>query len=376
MAKRMIVMLIAVAVVFGGVFGFITFRNHMIAKFMSSMGVPPQTVATSVAAVEDWQPSLQGIGNVRAVNGADLSSQVAGIVSALHFESGADVKEGTLLVELESGDEVAKLQSLKAVAALAQITLDRDERQLKVQGVSQQVVDSDRENLKNAQAQVAQQQALVDYKFIKAPFDGRLGIRQVDLGQYLAAGATMVTLQALDPIFVDFTLPQQNLDRLKVGQKVTALVDTYPGRAFPGEISAINPKIDQATRNVQIRAKVSNADHALLPGMYATVRIDIGAPERHVTLPQTAVAYDSYGSSVYVVDDKGKDADGHPKLTARSVLVTTGETRGDQVAVLDGVKEGETVVVAGQNKLRNGMPIIVDNTVKPKIDANPKPVDQ
>ena len=372
----MIVMLIAVAVVFGGVFGFITFRNHMIAKYMSSMGVPPQTVATAVAAVEDWQPRLQGIGTLRALNGADLSSQVSGTVSAIHFESGADVKAGALLVELASGDEVAKLQSLKASAALAQITLDRDERQLKVQGVSQQVVDADRENLKNAQAQVAQQQALVDYKFIKAPFDGHLGIRQVDLGQYLAAGTTMVTLQALDPIFIDFTLPQQNLDRVKVGQKVTASIDTYPGRAFPGGIAAINPKVDQATRNVQIRAKLANADHALLPGMYATVQIDAGAPERHVTLPQTAIAYSSYGTSVYIIDNQGKDADGHPKLTARSVFITTGETRGDQVAVLAGVKEGDIVVSAGQNKLRSGMSVIVDNSVKPKIEANPAPVDQ
>ena len=376
MAKRMIIMLIAAGVVFGGVFGIIAFGHHMRDKFMAARGIPPQTVATTVAGLDDWQPRLEGVGSLRAVNGADLSSQVAGTVSALHFDSGAYVKQGTLLVELASADDVAKLQALRATAALAQITLDRDERQLKVQGVSQQVVDADRENLKNAEAQVVQQQALVEYKFIKAPFDGRLGIRQVDLGQYLAAGTTMVTLQALDPIFVDFTLPQQNLDRIKVGQKVSALIDTYPGRPFPGEISAINPKVDQATRTVQVRATLKNADHALLPGMYATVQIDVGAPERHVTLPQTAIAYNSYGSEVYVVDDQGKDGNGRPKLMARSVFVTTGSARGDQVTVLSGVKEGDTVVVAGQNKLRNGMPIIVDNSVKPVIEADPKPVDQ
>jgi membrane fusion protein (multidrug efflux system) len=313
---------------------------------------------------------------LRAVNGADLSAQVAGIVAAIHFESGADVKAGTLLVELASGDDVAKLQSLKAAAALAQLTLDRDQRQLKVQGVSQQVVDADTENLKSAQAQVTQQQVLVDYKFIKAPFDGRLGIRQVDLGQYLAAGTNMVTLQALDPIFVDFTLPQQNLDRIKVGQKVVAKVDTFPGRDFPGEIAAINPKVDLATRNVQVRARLANADRALLPGMYATVVIQVGAPARLVTLPQTAITYNSYGTSIFVVDEQGKDADGHPKLTARSVFVTPGETRGDQVAILSGVKEGDVVVSAGQNKLRNGAVVIVNNTIKPKIESNPSPVDQ
>jgi membrane fusion protein (multidrug efflux system) len=376
MKMRMFIMLVAVALVFGGVFGYITFGHYMRDKFMSHMGIPPQTIATTVAGYQDWQPGLEGVGSLRAVNGADLSAQVSGIVSALHFESGADVKAGTLLVELASADDVAKLQSLKATAALAQITLDRDQRQLKVQGVSQQTVDADEQNLKNAQALVAEQQATVDYKFIRAPFDGHLGIRQVDLGQYLGAGTTMVTLQALDPIFVDFYLPQQNLDELKVGQKVIGKVDTYPDREFPGEISAINPKVDSATRNVQIRATLANSDHALLPGMYATVQIQVGKQQHVITLPQTAIAYNSFGSTVFLVDDKGKDADGHPQLVARSAFVTTGKTRGDQVQVLKGVKEGDTVVVAGQIKLRTGFPVIVNNSLLPKADANPLPTDQ
>jgi membrane fusion protein (multidrug efflux system) len=329
-----------------------------------------------VAGTQDWQPQLEGVGSLRAVNGADLSSQVAGTVSALHFESGADVKAGTLLVELQSADDVGKLQSLKAMAALAQITLDRDEKQLKVQGVSQQQVDSDQQNLKNAQALVAQQLATLDYKNIRAPFDGRLGIRQVDLGQYLAAGTTMVTIQSLDPIFVDFDLPQQAIAQLKVGQKVKAKVDTFPGRTFPGEITAINPKIDANTRNVQIRAKLENPDRILLPGMYATVDIDVSAPEQHVTLPSTAIAYNSFGDTVYLVDDKGKDAQGHPKLVVRQVFVKTGATRGDQVAILNGVKNGDTVVVAGQIKLRNGVSVVVDNHLLPKFDAHPTPADQ
>jgi membrane fusion protein (multidrug efflux system) len=186
----------------------------------------------------------------------------------------------------------------------------------------------------------------------------------------------MVTLQALDPIFVDFFLPQQALDRLKVGQTLSARIDTYPDRTFPGEISAINPKIDSGTRNVQVRATLKNPDHALLPGMYATVEIAAGAPTRQLTLPATAIAYNSYGSTVFIVDDNGKDADGHPRGTARQVFVTTGARRGDQVAILSGVKEGEQIVVAGQIKLRNGTPVVVDNSVKPKSDANPAPVDR
>jgi membrane fusion protein (multidrug efflux system) len=375
LARRMIIMLVVVALVFGGIFGFIAFGHYMRDKFMHSMGIPPQTVATMVAGVQDWQTRLEGVGSLRAVNGADLSAQVVGTVSAIHFESGADVKAGTLLVELASGDDVGKLQALKATAALAQITLDRDQRQLKAQGVAQQTVDADAQNLKNAQAQVAQQQAIVDYKNIKAPFDGRLGIRQVDVGQYVAQGTPMVTLQALDPIYVDFYLPQQALAQLKVGQTVNAKIDTYPGRAFPGEISAINPKVDAATRNVLVRATLKNADHALMPGMYATAQIDVGAPEHFVTLPATAITYNSYGSTVFLVDDKGKTEDGRPNLVARQILVTTGATRGDQVAVLNGVKEGDTVVVAGQVKLRNGSVVIIDNKTLPKFDANPVPVD-
>ncbi len=376
LARRMIIMLIVVGLVFGGVFGFIAFGHYMRDKFMHSMGQPPQSVATMVAGSQDWQPRLSGVGSLRAVNGADLSTQVAGTVSALHFDSGADVKAGTLLVELTSADDVAKLQSLKAAAALAQITLDRDQRQLKVQGVSQQTVDTDLQNLKSAQAQVAEQQANLDYKNIKAPFDGRLGIRQVDLGQFVAAGTTMVTLQALDPIFADFYLPQQSLAQLKIGQKARADIDTYPGRDFEGEISAINPKVDSATRNVQIRATFKNPDHLLVPGMYATIDIEVGAPERHVTLPQTAITYNSYGSTVFLIDDQGKDDKGQPKLVARQVFVTTGATRGDQVSVLTGVKDGDTVVVAGGLKLRNGTVVIVDNKILPKNDPAPVPVDQ
>ncbi len=376
MAKRMVLMLIVVGVVLGGVFGFKAYIGHKIQQAIAAQGVPPQTVSTTTAQAQDWQPQLEGVGSVRAVNGADLSGQVSGIVSAIHFESGADVKQGALLVELMAADDIAKLQSLKAAAALAKITYDRDQQQLKAQAVSQQTVDTDAQNLKSAEAQVAQQQATVDYKFIRAPFDGHLGVRQVDIGQYLSAGATIVTLQALDPIYVDFYLPQQALDKINVGQRLTAKIDTYPGENFPGEISAINPKVDISTRNVQVRATLRNPDHKLLPGMFATVDIDTGAPQRYVTLPQTAIAYNPYGNTVYLVENKGKNAQGQDQLVARQTFVTTGATRGDQVAVLSGVKEDDTVVTAGQNKLHNGSPLLINNAVQPTADASPTPVDR
>ncbi len=376
MAKRMILMLILVALVFGGIFGFEAFRSKAIKQFMASLSAPVQTVSTTKAAYQDWQPHLEGVGSLRAVNGADLSAQVSGIVSAIHFESGADVKEGTLLVELTAADDLAKLRSLKATAALAKITFERDQRQLKVQAVSQQTVDTDEQNLKSAEAQVAQQQATIDYKSIRAPFSGQLGIRQVDLGQYLPAGTTIATLQSLDPIFVDFYLPQQAVAQIKVGQSVIAKIDTYPGESFPGELAAISPKVDVASRNVQVRAKLKNPDRKLLPGMYATVAIDTGAAQRYITLPQTAITFNPYGDTVYLVEDKGKGPNGQPQLVARQTFVTTGATRGDQIAVLTGVKEGDSVVTAGQIKLHNGTPIQINNSVEPSNDAHPTPVEE
>jgi membrane fusion protein (multidrug efflux system) len=376
MIKRMIGMLILVGVVFGAIFGFQAFKARMIKTAMASFGAPPQTVSTTTAAYQNWQPQLEAVGSLRAVKGADLAVEVPGIVDEISFKSGDDVRAGAPLLRLRADDDIAKLHSLEAAAELAAITYRRDQKQFKAQAVSQATLDTDAANLKNDKAQVAEQQAVVDKKLLRAPFAGRLGIRQVDLGQYLNAGTAIVTLQALDPIYLDFRLPQQALDRIKVGQPVTARVDTYPEQAFSGEISAINPKVDSSSRNVEVRATLKNPDHKLLPGMYATADVASGQPQRYITLPQTAITFSSYGNTVYIVDDKGKDAGGRPQLVARQSFVTTGATRGDQIAVLSGVKEGETVVTAGQVKLHNGSPLVVDNSVKPTEDANPTPVDQ
>lgn len=376
MLKRMLVMLALTAIVLGGVFGFAAFKSSMITKVMASLANPPQTVSTMVAASQDWQSQLEAVGSVRAVNGANLSAEVAGIVSVLHFESGADVNKGDILLQLESADDIAHLNALKATMTIAQLTFDRDSKLVKTDAVSQQVVDTDKANLLNAESLVAQQQALVDYKTVEAPFAGRLGIRQVDLGQYLPAGTSIVTLQQIDPIYVDFYVPQQALAQIKVGQAVTAKVDTFPDKTFPGQISAINSQVDVATRTVQLRATMQNGDHLLLPGMFATIDIDTAAPQKYVTLPQTAIAFNSYGDIVYLVDDKGKDANGKPQLAARQAFVTTGATRGDQIAVLSGIKDGDVVVTAGQLKLRNGSPVNVDNTVQPANNPDPQPVDK
>jgi membrane fusion protein (multidrug efflux system) len=371
MKRRMVIMLVAVAVVFGGIFGFQAFKAIMIKKFMSSMAQPPQTVTATKATFDQWQPTIEAVGSLRAVKGADLSLEVAGVVDSIAFNSGDDVEEGKPLLKLRAGDDEAKLESLQATAELNQITYDRDQKQFKLQAVSQATLDTDAANLKNANAQVAQQQAILDKKSLRAPFAGHLGIRAVDLGQYLGAGTVIVTLQALDPIFVDFFVPQQSVDQVKLGQSVAVKIDAFLGQTFAGEISAINPKVDASSRNVQVRATLKNADHKLIPGMYATIGIATGAPQNYITLPQTAITFSPYGDTVYIVDGKGNDAGGKPQLVARQSFVTTGATRGDQVAVLKGVNEGDTVVTSGQIKLHNGSTVLIDNSITPAADANP-----
>ena len=362
MIKRMVIMLVAVAVVFGGIFGFQAFKAAMIKKFITALSNPPQTISATTAATSEWQPKIEAIGSLRAVRGADLSLELSGVVESISFNSGDDVAEGASLLKLRTEDDVARLKSLEAMAELAEITLDRAQRLYKTQAAAQATVDSDAANLKNAKAQVAQQQAIIDKKALRAPFAGHLGIRAVDLGQYLGPGTVIVTLQALDPVYVDFFVPQQSVDQVRLSQQVAVKVDAYKDRTFAGEISAINPKVDTTNRNVQIRATLKNPDHQLLPGMYATVDIATGTPTTYVTLPQTAISYNPYGDTVYVVEGKGNDADGKPQLTARQTFVTVGLTRGDQVAILKGVDEGDMIVTAGQIKLHNGSVVLIDNS--------------
>jgi len=376
MTKRMVIMLAAAAVVFGGIFGFQVFKAAMIKKFISAMGSPPQTVSAVSAALSEWRPKVEAVGSLRAVLGADLSLEVAGVVDTITFNSGDDVPQGKQLLKLRAGDDAAKLESLQAMADLSEIVYERDQKQFKMQAVSQATLDTDAANLKNAKAQVAQQQAILDKKILLAPFDGRVGLRLVDLGQYLGAGTVVVTMQALDPIFVDFYVPQQSVDQVRLGQTITVKVDAFRDQTFTGEISALNPKVDAGNRNLQVRAVLQNPEHKLLPGMYATVDIAIGAPQNYITLPQTAITYNPYGDTVYIVDHKGTDANGKPQLTARQTFVTTGPTRGDQVAVLKGIGEGDMIVTAGQIKLHNGSIVLIDNSITPTADAAPVPINR
>jgi membrane fusion protein (multidrug efflux system) len=377
MVKPLLILFVAVAALMGGIYGWHLFvAKKFIEPMLKGMASAPQTVSTTIAAASSWQSQTQALGTLRAVRGADLAAQASGVVDKIHIESGAEVAAGTVLLALKPNDDPAKLAQAEAQAELASITLKRDQEQLEAQAVSQATVDTDTSNLKAARAQVAAQQALIEEKVVRAPFAGRLGIRLVDEGQYLAAGTTVVTLQALDPIFLDFYVPQQALARLKAKQVVSATVDAFPRVVFAGNIASINSKVDAASRNVQVRASFANADRRLVPGMYANVNIADGDQSTLVTLPQSAITHNPYGDTVYLVQKSGTDDKGKPKLTVVQRFVKLGDTRGDQVAVKSGVAVGDEVVTAGQMKLRNGSPVVINNKIVPSNDSNPTPPNE
>ncbi len=375
MARRMTIMLLCIGLLFGLIFSYQFFKSYMIKKAMTAHS-PVVTVSAMKATSQPWQNKIRAAGSLRAVCGVDVTTELAGLVRTIYFTPGANVKKGAPLVKLNDDAEVAQLASLEASAELAKITYDRDKAQFSVQAVSKQIVDNDASNLKNLLAQVAEQKATIAKKNIVAPFGGRLGIRNVNPGQYVNVGDNIVTLQTLDPIYVDFYLPQQDLVNIQVGQVITATCDTYPGKSFTGKITTINPIVDAATRNVQVEATMSNTKQLLLPGMFATVEITTGTPQNYLTLPQTAISYNPYGNIAYIVKEQGKDKQGKPILAVDQTFVTVGNTRGDQVAILKGLQENDMVVVAGQLKLKNHSLVKINNKVLPKDNPAPKLIDE
>ncbi len=382
--KRWSIMLgavVAMIAVIGGIWGYNLSKK--IAMF-KAMGVPTFTVTAMRAETQPWRDQINAVGTLRAVRGADLSNEVAGTVDAVHFESGSEVKAGALLAELRAGDDVSKLESLRATAKLAELTVQRARAQYEANAISKAEVDTAEASASSAKALVSEQEALVDKKRIRAPFAGKLGIRMIDAGQYVTAGTKFVTLQTLDPIHLDFFVPQQKLSALRVGQTVTAHTDSYPNQVFNGRIAAIDPKVDKDTRNVLVRALLQNPKQQLLPGMYANLAIESGQPENLITLPITAVTYNPYGASVYLALPEAQKEDGQPgandkntrTLITKQVFVTTGAKRGDQVSILKGIAVGDQVVTSGQLKLKNGSRIAIDNSVPPAFDPNPHPSEE
>lgn len=339
-----------------------------------TMVPPPEAVTTAEVREETWRPSLNAVGSFAAVQGVTLASEVTGTVSRINFDSGAEVPAGAVLVELDTSVEEAQLASALAKAELARLNLARAKSLREQNTNSQSELDSFEAQSEQAFAEVANIRAVIAKRRVSAPFAGRVGIRQVNLGQFLAVGTPIVSLQSLDPIYVNFSLPQQNLAQLSEGLGARVSTDVYPGREFSGKVTAINPDLDAATRSVKLQITLANPAGLLRPGMFGSVAVDLPVADKVLTIPATSVLYAPYGDTVFIVED-GKDAAGVPQKTVRQQFVRLGVTRGDFVAVTSGLKLGDTIVSAGVFKLRNGVAISVDNSLAPDARIAPTPTD-
>ena len=385
MRKRMIIMLASVGILMGLIIAFNVFKGIMIKKYIAGAGIPPQTVTSIQAESLQWQPQLTTVGNVRAFRGVELGTEVTGLVKEVFVKSGQEVKKGDLLIELSQDADRAQLQALQAQAELARVISERDKAQLAINAISKNAYDSSQADYKAKLAQVAQQTALVEKKNLRAPFSGKVGIVSINPGQYINTGEKLLTIQTVDPVFIDFTMAQTTSESIKVGQVVRVNAEGI-NKDFDGKITAISPKVDSNSRNIQIEALVKNTDKKLLPGMFTNVKIESGEKVKYITIPNTSIAYNPYGAMVYVVkqaeasaSDSTKDkaaTDTAPKLVAQQVLVTTGPTRGDQVAILSGLSAGDEVVTSGQLKLNSGTPLIINNSVIPANNINPTPQEK
>ena len=378
---RWILMLVGVVVVFGGVFFVKGFFAKQTNNFFDNMPQPAVAVSTYDAKTERWSSSGEAVGTFVAVNGTDVTTEAGGVVRSIEFDAGQPVAAGAVLVRLNTANEDAILKALQASAQLARVQADRWQKLSRDQLVSKDDAQQKLTAAATAQAQVEAQRALVAQKTIRAPFSGVLGIRKVNLGQYVAPGAAVVSLQQLDPIYLDFSLPEQEIGKMVVGTRIRASVDALPGQVFEGEVTAIEPQVDANTRNFKVQATLPNPDRAVRPGGFAKVGFDLGGARDVVVIPQTAVSFNPYGNAVFVISkvkrkDGETDMQGKPltgdKLIVTQRFVKTGATRGDLVAITDGLKPGEQVVTSGLLKLRNDAEVTINNKVQPSAEAQPQ----
>lgn len=398
MPKRMVILILALVLVFGGIVAFNLFKNYMMGNYFAHFEAPPVTISTVKASEENWQPVLQSVGDFVAIQGVEISSQISGVVSKISFESGQYVKQGEPLLTIDDSVEQATLKDNQANLLLQQHNFTRQINLRKTGFNTGSDLDTARANLDSALAAVQKTQAMIDQKHITAPFDGQLGIRQVSLGEYIIPGQTnIVTLQSLNPLYLQFYLPEQNLSNLSVGQPIQFNVESEPNKTYDGKITAIDSKIDLNTHNILVQATVDNPlvnnlmthkstdsrsqeepSYAFAPGMFAKVAVLLPQQEKAIVLPLTAVTYTLYGDSVYIVKEEKKDkAKGNDKDKVKNTkpilkvyrqFVKTGEKKGDRVVILSGVKAGDQVVNAGQMKLHNGTVVIINNKIK--LDEN------
>lgn len=357
MIKRMLVVAALLALVFGGIFGWKAFTGYRTAQYLAS-AKPPAVVVSSTTVDEDrWQALVTSVGSLSAIQGVEVSSEVPGTVASISFESGSQIASGELLVQLDATAEHAELRSLEAQLDLARLEYERSQGLLESTALSQAQLDRARSVLDSLQAQVEEQSAFIARKSIRAPFAGELGIRKVNLGQYVSPGTEIVTLQSLDPIYANFTLPERFLERLAVGQAIEVQVAAFPDVSFTGQVTAISPKVEETTRNVTLQATLQNADRRLRPGMFTRVHVLTGGMDKVLTVPRTAITFYPYGDSVFVISEEQGD------LSVARRQVNTGRVRAGRVEITSGLTQGERVVATGQFKLRSGQRVTIDNSI-------------
>lgn len=372
MSKKIILSVVAVLLVFAALAGIKALQIGTLIAFGKSFVPPPETVSTAAAKEEKWQETIAAVGSISAVQGVRLTAEVPGTVDEIKFESGAVVAKGDLLLRLDTSTEQAQLRALDAQVEWAQTNLARFKSLRTENTVSQSELDQAETDLKQKQANADAVRATIAKKVIRAPFAGKLGIRQINVGEYLEAGKFIVSLQSLAPVYADFSLPQQELARLKTDLKVRVTTDTYPDKQFLGTLTAINPDLDVATRSVRLQATLANADHLLRPGMFARMEVLLPDEQPVLAIPATSILSAPYGDSVYVVQSATNSA---ASLTVQQRFIRVGRARGDFVSVVNGLKPGDRVVTSGIFKLRNGMSVVENNDLTPNSEKKPHPSD-
>ena len=371
-------MWIAIAAVAGLAIFLILIKGLQIFTMISAgkkMTPPPETVTSAIVKEEDWAPMLSAVGSVSAVQGAVVSTELGGMVSEIGFQNGTLAKKGDLLVKLDASQEEALLRSAEAEQELARTDLERTRDLAAKKVVSNSDLDAAESKLRRLTAVVDQMRSNIRKKAIVAPFDGQLGIRQVNIGQMINSGQPVVPLQSLDPVFADFALPQQYFSKLSQGLEIRVTTDAVPGRVFNGKLTAVNSMVDVATRNVLVQATLANPDHALRPGMFAKVEVVLPEKERALVIPGSAISYAPFGDSVFVIEKQKDPKTGKESQTIRQQFVRVGEARGDLVSITTGLKPGEMVVGTGVFKLRNGMSVTINNDLAPNPQVSPTPAD-
>jgi len=375
MIKRIIFTIIGLLIMIGLLGGIKGLQiDRMVAQGSQSVP-PPETVTTTVVRTGSWESRLTAVGSLAAVQGVMVTAELSGKIVRIAFEPGTHVKAGDLLVQQDTSSEAAQLRAVEANVTLARLNLERLKKLLERRTVAQSQYDNAEAQYKEGVAQADATRAAIAKKNIRAPFAGRLGIRLVNLGQILNEGEPIVSLQSIDPIFVNFSLPQQQLAQVQSGLTVRVTSDALPGEVIEGKITAISPEVDAATRNIRIQATLTNHQERLRPGMFGNVTVVLPAAKNVLAVPATAVLYAPYSDSVFVVDEKKSANNEKPGLVVRQQIVQLGEKRGDFVAVVSGLKAGETIVSTGAFKLRNGQAVVVDNTLAPEFKLSPEPRD-